>query len=202
MTTGTAPVITTGKGKVAQTSAVVSPTLVTSATGTPLPVVALPQGELLTVNVDEIPLLQDAVAPGIHIKPLRLDPEMGETVLLAVMAPGCKLPIHYHTGTAEVYTFSGCWAYHEYPDQPQTAGSYLYEPGGSIHTFYCPEDNTEDTVVLLWMRGAQVNFNDDGTLHSINDATSIQYVTEAVSAAQGTGAVPYIHGGVAGQITS
>ena len=24
-----------------------------------------------------------------------------------------------------------------------------------MHTFYCPEDNTEDTVVLLWMEGAQ-----------------------------------------------
>ena len=95
--------------------------------------------------------------------------------------------MHYHTGTAEVYTFSGRWEYGEYPDQPQIAGSYLYEPGGSVHTFYCPEDNTEDTVVLLWMEGAQVSFNDDGTLHSINDATSIQYVTETVSAAQGTG---------------
>ena len=63
------------------------------------------------------------------------------------------LPIHYHTGTAEVWTFSGRRKYAEYPDQPQTAGSYLYEPGGSVHTFYCPEDNTEDTVALLWMSG-------------------------------------------------
>ena len=141
--------------------------------------------DLLTVNIDQIPLLKDALAPGIHIQTLRLDPEKGEVVLLATMAPGCLLPIHYHTGTAEVWTFSGCWKYAEYPDQPQTAGSYLYEPGGSVHTFYCPEDNTEDTVVLLWMEGAQIGFNQDGTLHHINDATSIQYVTETVSAAAG-----------------
>ena len=56
--------------------------------------------------------------------------------------------------------------------------------------------NTEDTVVLLWMEGAQIGFNEDGTLHAINDATSIQYITETVSAAQGT-PVPYIHGGAA-----
>ena len=56
-----------------------------------------------------------------------------------------------------------------------------------MHTFYCPEDNTEDTVVLLWMEGAQIGFNEDATLHHINDATSIQHVTETVSAAQGTG---------------
>ena len=80
----------------------------------------------------------------------------------------------------------------------QTEGSYLYEPGGSVHTFFTPEDNTEDTVVLIWMEGANVNFNEDGTFHSVLDPVAIQYLTEAVSAAQGTGKVGYIHGGEAG----
>ena len=84
--------------------------------------------DLLTVNIDQIPLLKDAMGPGIHIKPLRLDPEKGQVVLMATMAPGCLLPIHYHTGTAEVYTFSGCWRYAEYPDQPQTAGTTCTSP--------------------------------------------------------------------------
>ena len=179
-------------------SAPVRPGMATTGTGVPLPLVALPQEDLLTINIDQIPLLKDALGPGISIQPLRLDPEKGQVVLLATLAPGCLLPVHYHTGTAEVWTFSGCWKYAEYPDQPQTAGSYLYEPGGSVHTFYCPEENTEDTVVLLWMEGAQIGFNDDGTLHSINDATSITYVTETVSETQGTGPVPFIHGGAGG----
>jgi 2,4'-dihydroxyacetophenone dioxygenase len=183
-------------------TAPVSPEMFRTERGVPLPLVALPQGELLTVNIDQIPVLKDAMGPGIHIQPLRLDPEKGQVVLMATLAPGCELPIHYHTGTAEVWTFSGCWKYGEYPDQPQTAGSYLYEPGGSVHTFYCPEDNTEDTVVLLWMEGAQIGFNQDGTLAHINDATSIQHVTETVAAAQGTGPVGYIHGGTAGVVTS
>ena len=51
---------------------------------------------------------------------------------MAVCAPGCALPLHYHTGPAQVYTLSGRWCYREYPDQPQTAGSYLYEPVGSV----------------------------------------------------------------------
>jgi 2,4'-dihydroxyacetophenone dioxygenase len=179
-----------------------SPSPAKTLSGAPLPLVALPQGELLTVNVDQIPLLKDAVAPGIHIQPLRLDPERGQLVLLATMAPGCVLPVHYHTGPAEVYTISGCWKYREYPDQPQTAGSYLYEPGGSVHTFYCPEDNTEDTVVLVWIEGAQVSFNEDGTFHSVTDAVTIQYLTETVSAAQGAGPVGYIRGGAAAVINS
>ena len=86
------------------------------------------------------------------------------------LAPGCALPLHYHTGPAQVWTIQGRWMYREYPDQPQTAGSYLYEPGGSVHTFYCPEDNTEDTVALAWIEGAQVSFNEDGTFHSLTDA--------------------------------
>jgi 2,4'-dihydroxyacetophenone dioxygenase len=45
--------------------------------------------DLLTVNIDQIPLLKDAMAPGIHIQPLRLDPEKGQVVLMATMAPGC-----------------------------------------------------------------------------------------------------------------
>jgi len=171
------------------------PTQLTTFTGAPLPLMAMSQDELLTVNVDQIPLLKDLLGvPGIHIKPLRLDPERGEWVFFAVLAPGCSLPIHYHTGPAQVYTLSGRWLYREYPDQPQTAGSYLYEPGGGVHTFYCPEDNTEDTVVIAWIEGAQVSFNDDGTFHSVNDATLIQHLTETVAAARGIGPVGYIRG--------
>ena len=83
--------------------------------------------------------------------------------------------------------------YREYPDQPQTAGSYLYEPVGSVHTFYSPEDNTEDTVVIAWIEGAQVGFNDDGTFHSLNDAVLIQHLTETL-AAGGHRPVGYIRG--------
>jgi quercetin dioxygenase-like cupin family protein len=180
----------------------VSPGVATTRSGVPLPLVALPQGELLTVNIDQIPLLKDAIAPGVSIQPLRLDPERGEWVVLGTLAPGAKLPLHYHTGPVQVWTIQGRWMYSEYPDQVQTAGSYLYEPGGSVHTFYCPEDNTEDTVALAWIEGAAINFNEDGTLHSVLDAVSAQHRTEIAAAAQGTGPVPYLHGGAAGVIKS
>ena len=171
------------------------PTQLTTSSGAPLPLTGLPQDRLLTVNIEQIPLLKDILGvPGIHIQPLRLDPERGEWVFLATLAPGCELPIHYHTGAAQVWTIQGRWLYREYPDQPQTAGSYLYEPGGSVHTFYCPADNTEDTIALAWIEGAQVSFNDDGTFHSLNDAILIQHLVETMSAAQGIGPVRYIRG--------
>jgi hypothetical protein len=94
-----------------------------------------------------------------------------------------------------VWTIQGRWEYKEYPHQPQTAGSYLYEPGGSTHTFFCPADNTEDTITLAWIQGAQVSFNEDGTFHSLNDAVGVQYLVEAAEAADGTRPTPFIKGG-------
>jgi 2,4'-dihydroxyacetophenone dioxygenase len=183
-------------------TAIPSATTLKTFTGAPLPVVALPQRELLTVNIDQIPMLKDLVAPGIHIQPLRLDPERGEWVFLSTLAPGCELPLHYHTGPAQVWTIQGRWLYREYPDQPQTAGDYLFEPGGSVHTFYCPEDNTEDTIALAWIEGAQVSFAEDGTFHSVMDAVALQYLTEIAATAQGVGPVAYIRPGATNVINS
>ncbi|BBY45216.1 2,4'-dihydroxyacetophenone dioxygenase family protein [Mycolicibacterium celeriflavum] len=175
-----------------------APAPASTSSGAPLPLVALPQGELLTVNENDNPLIRDALGPGVHFKPLRLDMENGVWVVLATFAPGAKIPLHYHTGVVDAYTLSGCWYYLEYSDQKQTAGSYLFEPGASVHTLVCPESNTEDTVVLFRVDGANVNFNGDGTFHSILDAALITHLTGALSAEQGLHKVSYVGGGAAG----
>lgn len=175
-----------------------APAPATTATGAPLPMVALPQGELLTVNANDNPLIRDALGDGVHFKPLRLDLENGEWVVLATFAPGARIPLHYHTGTVDAWTISGSWHYYEYADQPQTAGSYLYEPGASVHTLVCPASNTEDTVVLFRVSGANVNFTDDGQFHSILDAALIAHLTGLLATEQNVGTVTYISGGAAG----
>jgi quercetin dioxygenase-like cupin family protein len=173
-----------------------SPAAATTSTGAELPLVALPQTELLTVNEGSIPWLSNSLGEGVQLKPLRLDMEAGVWVVLVSFAPGSEVPIHYHTGEAEVFTLSGRWNYKEYPDQPQTAGSYLYEPSGSVHTLMVPADNTEDTLMLVRVRGANVNFNDDGTFHSILDATTLVFLTDLL-AQQGGEEVRYLRGGSA-----
>jgi quercetin dioxygenase-like cupin family protein len=177
-------------------------TTTTTTSGAPLPLAVLPQGELLTVNEADNSLLRDALGPGVHFKPLRLDLEAGYWVVLAVLSPGAALPIHYHTGTAEAYTISGRWYYLEYPDQPQTAGSYLYEPGGSVHTFVCPESNTEDTVIFIRVEGANINFTEDGQFHSILDAVMIRHLISITTGSQEVGPVNYISGSNAGLIST
>jgi hypothetical protein len=59
-----------------------TPGILTTGAGAPLPLVALPQDEILTVNVNDIPLLKDAAGPCIHLQTLRLDPQRGELVAL------------------------------------------------------------------------------------------------------------------------
>lgn len=175
-----------------------SPTDVQTASGSPLPVLSHPQDDLLTLNIDDIPLLENAIMEGAHFKPLCLDTEKNLWVVMAYFDPGVVLPIHYHTGPAQVYTLAGCWKYKEYPDQPQTAGSYLYEPGGSVHTFYTPEDNTEQTVLLVIVEGTNVNFSEDGQFHSMLDAVHLTQLTEEAARKQGLGSVRYIGGGAMG----
>jgi 2,4'-dihydroxyacetophenone dioxygenase len=170
----------------------------TTSTCAELPFVALPQKRLLSVNESDIPLIQNTVAPGIHLQVLRLDFEHNEWVVLVTFAPGTSLPLHFHTGPMEVYTLKGRWVYSEYPDQPQTAGSYLYEPGGSAHTLYVPEGNTDDTVLFVRVSGANINFDDNGIFNSILDAVNIRFIAEALSADQDLPAPRYIEGGETG----
>jgi len=184
-----------------QTPKLAAPGPVNSTSGVPLPLVALPQSELLTVNQDEIPLLVDSFGPGIHFKPLRLDLERNEWVAIAHFDPGTSMPMHYHTGPVEIWTLSGLWQYVEYPDEPQTAGSYLYEPGGSVHTLMVPEDCTEPAVQIVRAVGALVNFNEDGTFNSVLDALTVRHVADTVSAERGL-KTPFIEGGFASRVVS
>jgi quercetin dioxygenase-like cupin family protein len=177
---------------------IAEPTTATTSSGAVLPLVALPQGELLSINERTIPLITDSLSEGVHVKPLRLDLEAGTWVVLARFSPGAQVPLHYHTGVAEVYTMSGSWHYLEYPDQPQTAGSYMYEPAGSVHTFVCPETNTEDTVLFIRVEGANINFTEDGQFHSILDATMIRHLVDALAEQRGLGRLNYIGGGATG----
>jgi quercetin dioxygenase-like cupin family protein len=174
-----------------------APVPASTLSGAELPFVSLPQSKLLTVNKSAIPMIKDVIGPGIHVQPLRLDLEAGEWVLLATFAPGAEVPLHYHTGPAEVYTLQGRWHYKEYPNQPQTAGSYLYEPSGSVHTLEVDAENTEDTIMFIRVTGANINFTEDGLFHSILDAVTIRHLVDSLSDAQGLGDPRYIGGGEA-----
>ncbi|WP_280282278.1 2,4'-dihydroxyacetophenone dioxygenase family protein [Pseudomonas sp. BN415] len=126
------------------------------------------------------------------MQPLFLDPCLGIWVLRVIFHPGVVLPCHYHTGTVHLFTNSGKWMYVEYPEQPQTAGSYLFEPGGSIHTFMTPADNTEPTDTLMVVYGANINFDAEGNYLGMMDANDIMLAIDNLVKARGLQPAKYI----------
>lgn len=145
-----------------------------------LPDIINHQDALLTLSTSEIPVVKDFL-PGVDLWPLFLDTENGTWVVRAKFAPDTTLPKHFHTGSVHFYTLSGSWHYLEYPDQPQTEGSYLYEPGGSIHTLHSP-DGADGFIIV---HGSNINFHDDGEFMNIMDAGWIAHMCYEVSKAQG-----------------
>ena len=148
---------------------------------------------LLTLNVNTLPILENALGPGVSFQPLFLDTSNGIWCIRAFFAAGITLPSHFHTGPVHAYTVSGCWFYAEYPDQPQTAGSYLYEPAGDApHLFQTPAGNTEVTEVIFTVFGANVNVDEAGNMTSVMDAHFIEGLVKSLQIAQNLEAVPYI----------
>lgn len=158
-----------------------------------LPQATTHQDRLLTVNIHD---LEGLAAEGVTLTPLFLDRENGTWVLYGKFAPGTVLPTHFHTGTVHFFTTKGRWNYAEYPDDPQIAGSYLYEPGGSIHTFTVPADATEPAEGFMVVSGANVNFV-DGQYHSLTDAGSLEEMFLAMAKAAGVAPPRYIRPGAA-----
>ena len=135
-----------------------------------LPDATAPQARLLTVNINDAP---PSNMGGVTIIPLFLDRENGVWVIYGKFAPGTTLPTHYHTGAVHFFTTKGRWNYLEHAEDPQTEGSYLYEPGGSAHTFSVPADAPEAAEGFMIVYGANVNFI-DGQYLNITDAASLE----------------------------
>jgi 2,4'-dihydroxyacetophenone dioxygenase len=134
----------------------------------PLNAVVNHQHRLLSINRHrdgEIEIVQ-----GVHIAPCFLDAELGIWVLYARFDAGTFLPKHFHTGTVHFYTTAGSWNYAEHPDDLQTEGSYLYEPGGSIHTF----TSKEGAEGFMVVHGSNVNFDENDNYLNIMDAGWIE----------------------------
>ena len=104
---------------------------------------------------------------------LQVDVEAGLWVVRTRFAPGYLVQTHKHTGEVLAFTISGSWKYLEYPEV-NTAGSYLFEPAGSVHTLTVPDTNEGVTDVWFAIRGANLNLDADGNVTSVVDAGGIR----------------------------
>lgn len=115
---------------------------------------------------------------------LQVDLASGIWVVRNQFKPGAQVPTHKHTGPVFAFTQTGAWHYLEYPNDVNVAGSYLYEPAGSVHTLHCLDDNDGLTDVWFTIHGANLNLDAEGNVESVTDAHGILPFYRAVCADQ------------------
>ena len=128
---------------------------------------------------------------GVELQVLKIDVEAGLWVIRNRFQPGLVVERHKHTGCVHAFTLSGSWKYLEYPEVNR-AGSYLFEPAGSIHTLIVPEDNTEVTDVWFAIQGANLNLDENDEIQMVIDAALIRDVYLGACEAAGLPRPPVI----------
>jgi len=131
------------------------------------------------VGADDLPWAD--IGNGNKLKVLQVKEREGLWIVQNVFQAGFEVQKHRHTGPVWGYTTSGAWKYKEY-DYVNRAGSFLYEPAGSVHTLQCIED---DTLVWFHMYGANLNLDADGNVESVTDGANTLEAYYLLCEAQG-----------------
>lgn len=134
------------------------------------------------VGVEDVPWVENPQFPGAWLRLLQADVEAGIYVMAGRLPPDLRVGTHRHTGAVHMFTLSGAWHYLEH-DYVNRAGSYLYEPPGSVHTLVVlPGEETTETLSVVY--GETEYFDGDGTVVSrSNAATNLRNYYEACEAA-------------------
>lgn len=123
---------------------------------------------------------------GVQLQVLQVDLDQGLWVVRTRFQPGVTIPTHKHTGAVFALTLAGSWKYLEYPDVNR-AGSYLFEPAGSVHTLSVPETETEVTDVWFAIYGANLNLDANGNVEAVIDAQLVYDFYRTMCREQGLG---------------
>lgn len=124
----------------------------------------------LHIGDEELPWVD--FGPTLQVKVPLAKVSEGLWIIRTRFAPGHTVQKHRHTGPVYAYTLSGAWKYEE-SEYVNRAGSFLYEPAGSVHTLTVPADNTEVTDAWFQIYGANLNLDDDGNVDSVTDAGAV-----------------------------
>lgn len=138
-----------------------------------------PLTEAQHIGASELPFVE--IGGGNKLKVLKVDVAEGLWIVENIFQTGYAVQTHRHTGPVYAYTVSGAWKYREY-DYVNRAGSFLFEPAGSVHTLECIED---DTQVWFQMYGVNINLDDEGGIDSVFDGPGTLEVYLALAEAEG-----------------
>lgn len=120
------------------------------------------------VHIGDAALPWVDVGWGVELKVVQVREQEGLWIVKNRFAPGAAIPRHRHTGPVFGYTLSGAWKYAEY-DYVNRAGSFLYEPAGSVHTLTVLPDNQEPTEVWFQMYGCNLNLDENDGVAMVID---------------------------------
>lgn len=126
-------------------------------------------GDLAAMHVGAADLPWVFAGPGAELQLLHVDLNQGLWISKTRFQPGIEVARHFHTGCVFAVTLAGSWYYKEYPEQVNRAGSYLFEPAGSVHTLVVPQQ-AEPTEAWFAIWGANVLMDEDGSATAIVDA--------------------------------
>ena len=115
------------------------------------------------IGADDLPFVD--IGDGSKLKVIQVKEREGLWIVENIFQDGYEVQKHRHTGPVWGYTRSGAWKYKEY-DYVNRAGSFLYEPAGSVHTLPCIED---DTRVWFHMYGVNLNLDADDNVERVAD---------------------------------
>ena len=131
------------------------------------------------IGSDALPFVD--IGGGNKLKVIQVKPEEGLWIVENIFQAGYAVQTHRHTGPVYGYTMSGAWRYREY-DYVNRAGSFLFEPAGSVHTLECIENGTQ---VWFQMYGVNLNLDADGNIESVFDGPGTLEAYYALCEAEG-----------------
>ena len=137
--------------------------------------------EAVHVGADELPWAD--IGGGNKLRLLQIKEKEGLWIVENIFQKGFDVQTHRHTGPVWGYTVSGAWKYKEY-DYVNRAGSFLYEPAGSVHTLHVPETNDGDTDVWFTIYGANLNLDEAGNVALVIDAHLVYETYRSLCATQ------------------
>lgn len=98
-------------------------------------------------------------APNVWFRPLLLNTVSGGWCNLLRVRKSGVLSRHRHPMMVVGYVIKGKWFYREH-DWVATAGSFVYEPPGEVHTLEVPED-CEEMITFFNIQGAMIYLDSD-----------------------------------------
>ena len=122
------------------------------------------------VGAADVPWVPNHLFPGAELRLLQADVARGVYVMAGRLPGDLEVGTHRHTGAVHMFTLAGAWKYHEHA-YVNRAGSYLYEPEGSVHTFYVlPGDETTETLSIV--HGETEYLDADGQVVNVSNAAT------------------------------